>query len=132
MPIASRTSGTSLKALREEASHCRACHLWKGATQTVYGEGPQAAQIMLVGDGRPYAILLAVTKGADEKALVQRANAQLKTFPRWARVRHVIATPDPWTVDNGLLTPTQKLKRPRLVERFKDRIERAYREAPLD
>ena len=93
---------------------------------------PVFEQIMLVGDGRPYAILLAVTKGADEKALVQRANAQLKTFPRWARVRHVIATPDPWTVDNGLLTPTQKLKRPRLVERFKDRIERAYREAPLD
>ena len=50
MPIASRTSGTSLKALREEASHCRACHLWKGATQTVFGEGPQAAQIMLVGE----------------------------------------------------------------------------------
>src|SRR5437868_910127 len=50
MPIASRTSGTSLKALREEASHCRACHLWKGATQTVFGEGPQAAEIMLVGE----------------------------------------------------------------------------------
>src|SRR3954454_7427732 len=50
MPIASRTSGTSLKALREEASHCRACHLWKYGTQTVFGEGPQAAQIMLVGE----------------------------------------------------------------------------------
>jgi uracil-DNA glycosylase len=31
----------SLKALREEASHCRACPLWKNATQTVFGEGPQ-------------------------------------------------------------------------------------------
>src|SRR5215217_5710874 len=50
MPIASRTSGTSLKALREEASHCRACHLYKNATQTVFGEGPQTAQIMLVGE----------------------------------------------------------------------------------
>src|SRR5256885_17195247 len=50
MPIASRTSGTSLKALREEASHCRACHLWKGATQTVFGEGPQSAPVMLVGE----------------------------------------------------------------------------------
>ena len=28
-------SGPSLKTLREEARHCRACHLWKNATQTV-------------------------------------------------------------------------------------------------
>ena len=39
-----------LEALREEAAHCRACHLWKNATQTVFGEGPQNAQIMLVGE----------------------------------------------------------------------------------
>ena len=43
------TSG-SLKALREEASNCRACPLWKDATQTVFGEGPQHAQMMLVGE----------------------------------------------------------------------------------
>ena len=43
-------SGSSLKTLRQEASHCRACHLWKNATQTVFGEGPQHAQIMLVGE----------------------------------------------------------------------------------
>jgi long-chain acyl-CoA synthetase len=89
-------------------------------------------QVMLVGDGRPYAILLAVTKSTDERALVQQANAQLKAFPRWARVRHVIPISDAWTVENGLLTPTHKLKRPRLVERFNDLIEQAYREAPLD
>jgi DNA polymerase len=44
------TSGGSLKILREEASRCRACHLWKNATQTVFGEGPQHAQIILVGE----------------------------------------------------------------------------------
>jgi DNA polymerase len=43
-------SGFSLKVLREEASTCRACHLWKDATQTVFGEGPQTAQVMLVGE----------------------------------------------------------------------------------
>jgi uracil-DNA glycosylase len=41
---------SSLKSLREEASHCRACPLWKDATQTVFGEGPQHARIMLVGE----------------------------------------------------------------------------------
>jgi DNA polymerase len=44
------TAPPSLKTLREEAANCRACHLWKHATQTVFGEGPQAAQIMLVGE----------------------------------------------------------------------------------
>ena len=89
-------------------------------------------QVMLIGDGRPYVVLLAVTRDADERLLVKRANARLVSFPRWARVRHVIATPDPWSVENGLLTPTLKLKRPLLVARFKERIEQAYREAPLD
>jgi len=50
MATASRMSGSSLKALREEASRCRACHLRKNATQTVFGEGPQDAQVMLVGE----------------------------------------------------------------------------------
>jgi uracil-DNA glycosylase len=50
MTTGSPRSGSSLKILREEASRCRACHLWKNATQTVFGEGPQHAQIMLVGE----------------------------------------------------------------------------------
>jgi uracil-DNA glycosylase len=50
MPPASSMSGGSLKILREEASTCRACHLWKNATQTVFGEGPQHAEVMLVGE----------------------------------------------------------------------------------
>lgn len=50
MSTASRPTGISLKILREEASHCHACHLWKDATQTVFGEGPQSAEIMLVGE----------------------------------------------------------------------------------
>jgi uracil-DNA glycosylase len=50
MRSASSTSDTSLNILREEASGCRACHLWKDATQTVFGEGPQHAPIMLVGE----------------------------------------------------------------------------------
>jgi uracil-DNA glycosylase len=50
MTSAPRPSGSSLKSLRDEASGCRACPLWKDATQTVFGEGPQHAQVMLVGE----------------------------------------------------------------------------------
>lgn len=45
-----KLEGHDLKALREEATSCRACHLYKDATQTVFGEGPQSASIMLVGE----------------------------------------------------------------------------------
>jgi probable DNA metabolism protein len=39
-----------IASLREEAADCRACPLWKDATQTVFGEGPEHARIMLVGE----------------------------------------------------------------------------------
>jgi DNA polymerase len=41
---------SSLARLRDEAAGCRACHLWKDATQTVFGEGPAHAPVMLVGE----------------------------------------------------------------------------------
>jgi len=44
------TARTELKRLREEAASCRACPLWKNATQTVFGEGPAPAPVMLVGE----------------------------------------------------------------------------------
>jgi DNA polymerase len=41
---------SSLKALREAAAGCRGCHLWRGATQTVFGEGRKSSRVMLVGE----------------------------------------------------------------------------------
>lgn len=37
-------------AIREAAKDCEACHLFKRATQTVFGEGPKSATMMLVGE----------------------------------------------------------------------------------
>jgi DNA polymerase len=53
----------SLAAVREASMGCRGCHLYVPATQTVFGEGPRSAEIMLVGEmagdredleGRPF------------------------------------------------------------------------------
>jgi uracil-DNA glycosylase len=53
----------SLSALREAAAGCRACPLWRTGTQTVFGEGAKASDVMLVGEqpgdkedqaGRPF------------------------------------------------------------------------------
>jgi uracil-DNA glycosylase family protein len=40
----------TLVRLREAAAGCRGCHLWVNATQTVFGEGPRTAEVMLVGE----------------------------------------------------------------------------------
>ena len=54
---------SKIESLRREAASCQACPLWRDATQTVFGEGPQDAEIMLVGEqpgdredreGRPF------------------------------------------------------------------------------
>jgi uracil-DNA glycosylase len=53
----------TLERLRETAAGCRACDLWKGTTQTVFGEGSAGARVVLVGEqpgdredreGRPF------------------------------------------------------------------------------
>jgi uracil-DNA glycosylase len=43
-------SAAQLAKVRREAKGCRACPLWREATQTVFGEGPPAARLMLVGE----------------------------------------------------------------------------------
>ena len=54
---------SSLKALREAADGCRGCHLWRHATQTVFGEGMKKSRVVFVGEqpgdkedraGRPF------------------------------------------------------------------------------
>ena len=46
----SRGSEGALSALRADAADCKACPLWKGATQTVFGEGTADSKLMLVGE----------------------------------------------------------------------------------
>jgi DNA polymerase len=41
---------SSLTTLRQAALRCTACPLYKNATQTVFGEGPKRAAIMLLGE----------------------------------------------------------------------------------
>ncbi|MCA0277304.1 MAG: UdgX family uracil-DNA binding protein [Proteobacteria bacterium] len=57
------TAARSIDALRQQASQCRRCPLWSEATQTVFGEGPDTAELVFVGEqpgdqedlqGRPF------------------------------------------------------------------------------
>ena len=44
------TARSDLARLAAEAAGCRNCDLWRNATQTVFGEGPPDAKLMLVGE----------------------------------------------------------------------------------
>lgn len=117
----------------------------EGAIQT----DPLFNQTLIVGENRPYLSLVAVvnpdewenfvknTKHEDKggsllsnpdlkAAALKRAKIAAKGFPHYALPRAIVLTKDPWTIENGLLTPTLKLKRKPLFELFKNEIAKLY------
>jgi DNA polymerase len=61
--VPTMTEGQAQLTLRERAQQCRSCPLWEHATQVVFGEGPEDARIIVVGEqpgdqediaGRPF------------------------------------------------------------------------------
>ncbi|HXF65887.1 MAG TPA: long-chain fatty acid--CoA ligase [Burkholderiales bacterium] len=120
-----------------------------GDVEAAIARDPLFEQVMLVGEARPYLSVLAVLNaehwkklaagnGLDaasaevlrsrrvEELLLARIAAQMKAFPGYAQVRRAAAVLEPWTVENGLLTPTLKLRRAQVMERFNAEIDRMY------
>ena len=111
---------------------------------------PLFDQVMLLGEGKPYLSVMAVlnadhwkklcaehrldsaaagfvsSKQVEEIAL-GRIAVQLREFPGYAQVRRAGLTLEPWTMENGLLTPTMKLKRAKVMEKFNAEIDAMYR-----
>jgi len=108
------------------------------------------AQVMLVGEGRPFISALIVlnpeiwpqfaqqyqldpTDPASlqaksiNQAILTRLAKLTKDFPGYAQIRRVTLLLDPWTIDNGLLTPTLKIKRPKITEHHQHQIEQMYK-----
>ncbi len=61
-----------------------------------------------------------------EKIILEKLGGCLKEFPGYAQIYHSHCIQDPWTVENGLLTPTMKMKRKVIMERFESEIEQMY------
>ncbi|WP_074707071.1 AMP-dependent synthetase/ligase [Nitrosospira multiformis] len=116
---------------------------------------PLFDQVMVVGEGKPYlAALVVVNKGewqnlasslglkADEPqslihssvraAALKRIKETLQGFPKYARIRAAHLSQEPWKVENGLLTPTLKLKRSEIEKRFESQITELYKKAAPD
>jgi long-chain acyl-CoA synthetase len=85
----------------------------------------RAQQVVLVGNGRGY--LSAIVTGEAKPERVQRAldevNAEL---PHYKQIRAFHIHPEPFSIENGLLTANGKLKRDAIAQRFKSEIEEMY------
>ena len=58
----------------------------------------------------------------------ERAAALLGDFPPYCRPRRLGLSLEPWSIENGLLTPTLKAKRAKVLERYADVVENLYRD----
>ena len=58
--------------------------------------------------------------------LLKRIAKRMNDFPGYAQIYKITATTDPWEVENGLLTPTLKIRRSKIRELFADQINKMY------
>lgn len=59
--------------------------------------------------------------------VIQQLRQRLHDFPAYAKIRRVALTLEPWTVENGMMTPTMKIKRAVVTQHHKTDIEKMYR-----
>ena len=98
-------------------------------------------QVIIIGEGRPYLSALVTLNPeiceqlsidlndpdeALELRLIKRISQQLDSFPGYAKIRRVSILNEPWTIENGLMTPTLKIRRMRILEHYADRINLLY------
>ena len=84
---------------------------------------PEIAQAVVAGEGRAGLVALVVpTEGASPDRAVQRINGKLSGTERIRKWKTV----DPFTVENGMLTPTMKVKRRIVLDRHAAEIDGLY------
>lgn len=110
---------------------------------------PLFDQVMVFGEARPYLVAVAVlnhdawlqfanetgvrpdmpealTDSRVQGKILKRIALNLREFPGYAKVNQVLLLQEPWSVENDLLTPTLKIKRAKVTERFSAEIKQLY------
>lgn len=110
---------------------------------------PIFEQVMIAGEGRSYLSALVVLSkrgwevvathcnakndphalACDEYAeeiILEKISQQISEFPGYAKVHRALLIPEPWTVENEMLTPTLKLKRKNIYRHYQAEIDRFY------
>lgn len=110
---------------------------------------PLLDQVMVFGEAHPYLVALvvlnaevwqhiaqeigiradmpeALTDSRVEAKVLRRIARNLRGFPGYAKVNRVLLLREPWSVDNGLMTPTLKIKRSEIAQQFAEQIRALY------
>ena len=110
---------------------------------------PLFEQVMVFGEARPYLVAVAVlnhaawlsfaqetgvrpdmpealTDSRVQGKILKRIALNLREFPGYAKVNRVLLLQEPWSIENGLLTPTLKIKRAKVTERYAEEIKQLY------
>lgn len=99
-------------------------------------------QAIVIGERKPFLSAIVVlnaeqcklqginTNNMDDEnlksELLKRISAHMNDFPGYAQIYQITATLDPWEVENGMLTPTLKIKREKVKELFEQKINKMY------
>jgi len=87
---------------------------------------PNAQQVVIVGNGRGY-LSVVVTGGVTGEQVQAALDAVNPHLPHYKQVRAFCLRPEPFSIENGMLTANGKLKRDLISARMKDEIEGMYR-----
>ncbi len=101
---------------------------------------PLFEQAMVIGEGKPFLSALVVLdhpsckryriKPSDtpetQEVVLRQIAKRIESFPGYAKIQKAIVIPEPWTVENGLITPTLKMRRRLICEKYESKITALY------
>ncbi len=116
-----------------------------GDVEAAVAHDPLIEQVLVIGEGRPFLSALLVLSEEDkarylvrnklssemghslfQAELKSRIRKRTRRFPGYARVREFAVVDEEWNIENELLTPTLKVRRVRVLERYAEVIESLY------
>ena len=98
-------------------------------------------QVVIIGEGKPYlcalinlnpehedasSYLQESLSEEKERALLERVNSHLDNFPGYAKVVRLKLISEPWSIENGFLTPTLKIRKNKILENYADDLRQLY------
>jgi long-chain acyl-CoA synthetase len=101
--------------------------------QVLQGRLPEAQQVVLVGNQRSFLTLIvttASTNGLRSDRIQSAIDGANTNLPHYKKIRGFHILPEPFSIENGLLTANGKLKRDAIAARFAAEIEHLYQKRP--
>ena len=87
-------------------------------------------QALVYGDNKPFLIALIILdkekKNISNQNIFKEIEIINKNFQKIERIKKFIIIEDKFTIENGLMTPTLKLKRYKILQKYKDQLDKLY------